>query len=399
MSSSAPPLTRPVLSIELDATLEGSARTGLPAETADETASEERRRRYHFTACVLAVCWCLMGFFYGMSPLVLPVAKAFGEGNSIRGGAFLFGSSIMFLGLDVAGSILLAVMTTRRHLYKELVAASLIAWVLGLLLQALALANRWIVLFLLSFTLLGFSMGTFGIYFLHYELSKWWAHNIPHAHAIAGFIVGFAAISHTLIFGVLTEFTNATTTLLCVAALHALIFTVAWRSGFKNRGFYESTATQGHEVGSRGGGKSEEHTADVSAASKGGPLPAAEVAPRDEVDASASVASVQSTPASASITASAPGSAAAAGAIDELDAGEPTPALTLLCSWRMQLLMAMFVFMMFCGMAMKMLLSTLFEQVCLQGGRGPWFLGRQPTEISSRTGRAWASRPLCLHYV
>jgi hypothetical protein len=205
--------------------------------------------------------------------------------------------------------MLLAYMTTRQHLYRELTAASLSAWITGLLLQALALSYGWITLFLLSFALLGFGLGTFGIFFLHFELSKWWVHNIPNVHSIAGFVVGFGAISHTLIFGVLTEFTSATTTLLCIAATHALIFGIAWCSGFCDPEFFIIASD-----------------AELPVAHKGMILP-----PPPPVDRTVSKPSKANSSSTENDS--------------ERELGEPTPALKLLCSWRMQMLMTMFVFM------------------------------------------------------
>ena len=146
--------------------------------------------------------------------------------------------------------------------------------------------------------LLGIAIGVFGLFFMHIELTKWWQHNIGKAHSYAGFVVGFGAIVHTLLFGLLTEYLGVVTTVLCVSALHAAIFVAVGADGLALR--YKVEEVEG-SVSEKGGG----------------PAPAR---------------------------------------------GEPIGSLQLLCNWRMQLLMAMFVFMMFCGMAFKMLLSTLFEQ-------------------------------------
>ena len=74
-----------------EAELRGGA-AALPAASAPPPGFDDA-----FTRLTLLMCWLCLGYFYGMSPLVLPVAEAFGEDDTVMGGVFLYGSSLMFL--------------------------------------------------------------------------------------------------------------------------------------------------------------------------------------------------------------------------------------------------------------------------------------------------------------
>jgi hypothetical protein len=283
-----------------EAELRGGA-AALPAASAPPPGFDDA-----FTRLTLLMCWLCLGYFYGMSPLVLPVAEAFGEDDTVMGGVFLYGSSLMFLVLDLVGGALPLFMPSRPHLYRRLAAAGLLAWGAGLWVQALAVWQRWLPLFFFSFVLLGVGMGIFGLFFLHFELTVRWAHDVARLHAGAGFAIGCGAIVHTLAFGLLTEYAGVARALLGVAAVHSAALCYCWAAGFRWVSFF---------------GKGADRAA----------MDAAVAATRRRQRAAGG-------------------------------GGAPTPVRELLRSWRLHLLVAMFVSMMFCGMAMKMLLSTLFEQ-------------------------------------
>lgn len=66
-------------------------------------------------------------------------------------------------------------------------------------------------------------MGVFNL-FLHVTLSQtFWPHDVPRAHAISGFWIGFGAFSHALMFGMLTEAVGVVNTLLVVSQLQWMI--------------------------------------------------------------------------------------------------------------------------------------------------------------------------------
>ena len=259
--------------------------------TAAATASRDR-----FTRQLMVCLWCQFGFFYGMSPLVLPVAEAFGDVHSAQGGAFLFGAGIMLALINVisGASILFLPLTAARC--RRAAAAGMSAWLGGIALQALAVRQRLMAPFLLSFVLLGGGMGVFNLY-LHVTLTRvFWAHDVARAHATAGFWIGFGAIVHALLFGVLSDAVGVVETLAAVGGLHAALLAHAWRAGFRHLDFYGEAAAGG------GGGE------------------------RGQSEAAA------------------------------------TPALALLRTWKMVGVLFVFAAFMFCGMAMKMLLSAVFEQ-------------------------------------
>ena len=181
--------------------------------------------------------------------------------------------------------------------------------------RAFAKGAAW--LFLLSFVGLGAGLGVLGLFFLHVVLTGWWSHDVPRAHAIAGFAIGAGAIVHTLLFGVAPARVGLVETLCLCAVLHTTVYAAACGAGFASTELYAARLRQQSRAGQRPGARA------AAAGDKGGhePRPAE-------------------------------------------SAGQPAPqgAWALLCEWRMCGLLFVFVGFMFCGMSMKMLLSTLFEQ-------------------------------------
>ena len=153
--------------------------------------------RVRFTWCLCATLFVQLGYFYGMSPLVLPVATHFGVEDDVLGGLFLFGTGIMFLMLDLVGFVCSLHLPRTPRAYRGAVLGAMAAWTAALLLQALAVAQRLTWLFLLSFVGLGAGLGVLGLFFLHVVLTGWWSHDVPRAHAIAGFAIGAGAIGET----------------------------------------------------------------------------------------------------------------------------------------------------------------------------------------------------------
>jgi hypothetical protein len=137
---------------------------------------------------------------------------------------------------------------------------------------------------------------------------------VPKAHSLAGFFIGCGAICHALLFGVLSEFIGVDSTLVAVMCMHAVVLGVAWHDGFSQLEFYES----GYD-GNSGETKAREQ-GEGNADTEDKPLQLQEH-------------------------------------------GAPTPALALLRTWKMGGVLLLLGAFMFCGMAMKMLLSTVFEQV------------------------------------
>jgi hypothetical protein len=73
------------------------------------------------------------------------------------------------------------------------------------------------------------------------------------AHAIAGFWIGFGAIVHALVFGILADAVGVASTLAVVGGLHSLILGAAWYWGFSRLDFY---GTEGGDSGSGDSGDS-----------------------------------------------------------------------------------------------------------------------------------------------
>jgi hypothetical protein len=146
-----------------------STPTSVAAQT--EPHKGQTQARQHFTGWLCCCLWCHFGFFYGMSPLVLPVADAFGEQHSVLGGMYLFGSGIMLALINVVSgaSIFFLPLTPAR--WRFAAAVGVACWLVGVAIQALALWLLNIGLFLFSFVLLGFGMGVYNL-FLHITLTR-----------------------------------------------------------------------------------------------------------------------------------------------------------------------------------------------------------------------------------
>jgi hypothetical protein len=141
------------------------AAAGLNSEAADSAA------RSRFTRLLMACLWCQFGFFYGMSPLVLPVANEFGETDNILGGAFLFGSAIMMTMINVVAGASILVMPLTPTRCRFWAAFGIASWLVSVALMALSMTYKHMGLFLFSFAPAGFGMGVFN-FFLHVTLSQ-----------------------------------------------------------------------------------------------------------------------------------------------------------------------------------------------------------------------------------
>jgi hypothetical protein len=76
------------------------------------------------------------------------------------------------------------------------------------------------------------------------------------AHAIAGFWIGFGAIVHALVFGILADLVGVASTLAVVGGLHSLILGAAWYWGFRRLGFY---GTEGGDSDSEDNSEDSDH--------------------------------------------------------------------------------------------------------------------------------------------
>jgi len=122
--------------------------------------------------------------------------------------------------------------------YRWTAALGMASWLLGLLLQVLAVWAGQLWLFVAAFVPLGVGMGVYNL-LLHVECTVWWSDNVPRPHAISGFFIGLGAIVHALLFGLLSSAVGVLQTLLIVAALHTLLMGAAWRVGFSRLSFYD----------------------------------------------------------------------------------------------------------------------------------------------------------------
>jgi len=164
-------------------------------------------KRYVYMRSVSVLLFTMLGFFYGLSPLVVPVAHRFaGSSKTLTGGIFLYGFAIMFLQLDLLGALEIVVFARKPSLRKPVMLMSLVAYPFSVAMLAAAVHVISLPLFLLSFAVIGFPISVIGQYLLHAELSLVWGNEITKGNAIAGMAIGSGAFFWTLAIGELVNY-------------------------------------------------------------------------------------------------------------------------------------------------------------------------------------------------
>lgn len=238
--------------------------------------------------------------------------------------SFLTRCAVLSVAVNVVSGLCVFFLPLAPMGYRRAAAIGMVTWLAGVLLLAWAVWQVVIWAFVAAFIPLGVGMGIFNL-FLHVELTQLYPEEVGKAHAWGGFFIGFGAIVHAIIFGVLSDFFDVQRTLLGVCVLHVAVMGAAWHVGWSQLSFYTT---------------SRQTTAAATSEAEQG-----------DRNSEASVAAQQVAQAEAAVAA------------ETAEKEKPTPALRLLMTWRMLGVLLLFFGFMFCGMAMKMLLSTVFEQV------------------------------------
>ncbi|CAE8618871.1 unnamed protein product [Polarella glacialis] len=162
-----------------------------------------------FMLPVLVQLAIVMDFFYGLSPLVLPVAERFAvtDGdNGLVDGIFLYGFAILFAGSDWVGCAACLCLPKRRWLRHVLLNSAVAMWPLTIGCLALSVHLSSIPMFFASFVVMSVPLGIIGTYVLHAEMPAAWGQQITKGSAMAGVASGVGALLWTLFLG---EVTNA----------------------------------------------------------------------------------------------------------------------------------------------------------------------------------------------
>eukprot|EP00929_Paragymnodinium_shiwhaense_P102262 TRINITY_DN65455_c0_g1_i1.p1 TRINITY_DN65455_c0_g1~~TRINITY_DN65455_c0_g1_i1.p1 ORF type:complete len:578 (+),score=67.19 TRINITY_DN65455_c0_g1_i1:199-1734(+) len=161
---------------------------------------------YRFQA---SVCWFqffISGVFYGLSPLALPVSRAFLEDAadvSLESGLFFFGFAILMFGnsaVSAFSAFYMESLPAERKRY--FISCGYIAWLVSFALLALAVQFRaqWLLLGG-AFPLMGIGSGVQIGYVNMVLVGVAWGRKANFGFAYAGGASGFGALAWTLIFG------------------------------------------------------------------------------------------------------------------------------------------------------------------------------------------------------
>eukprot|EP00930_Biecheleria_cincta_P031351 TRINITY_DN21768_c0_g1_i1.p1 TRINITY_DN21768_c0_g1~~TRINITY_DN21768_c0_g1_i1.p1 ORF type:complete len:510 (+),score=52.41 TRINITY_DN21768_c0_g1_i1:39-1568(+) len=181
----------------------------LPAGGGDSDAAT-KHRRHAFMRPVLILLFTMLGMFYGFSPLVLPVAERLAAKNredveGFAGGVFLYGFTVLFVGVDLVGGVQCMSLPKMPRLRKVCVTAAVTSWPILLVVLAVAVHLASLPLLLVAFLLLSFPLGTIGQYVLHAEVPLAWGDEITKGNSMCGLAIGAGALFWTLMFGEITH--------------------------------------------------------------------------------------------------------------------------------------------------------------------------------------------------
>lgn len=197
----------------------------------DDAVNGLHAQRARYMRPVVALVVSIGGFFYGVSPLVLPVAARFAEGSvdgsdSIAGGIFLYGFAILFIGFDLTAVGWCIVLPGRPQLRRWVLNAAAVLWPAGVGLLAVAVHVASFPLFLFAFAFMSVPMGAICKYMMHVEVPLVWGDEITKGHAIVGLAIGSGALFWTLVLGELTHVLGAehvATVIAAAAVISAIV--------------------------------------------------------------------------------------------------------------------------------------------------------------------------------
>lgn len=169
-----------------------------------DEAEEERRRRL-FMRALAPLLVTILGFLYGFSPLVTPIAEHFagdeGSADGIEGGLFLYGFAILFFGLDLLGSLCVVLFEGRPILRRYVIDGTVLLFPVSLACLTLSVHLHSVPLLLGSFGVMSVPMATVGQYLLHADMPRFWRGRTNVGSAICGFSIGVGGFSWMLCLG------------------------------------------------------------------------------------------------------------------------------------------------------------------------------------------------------
>eukprot|EP00929_Paragymnodinium_shiwhaense_P065349 TRINITY_DN32772_c0_g2_i2.p1 TRINITY_DN32772_c0_g2~~TRINITY_DN32772_c0_g2_i2.p1 ORF type:complete len:442 (-),score=24.99 TRINITY_DN32772_c0_g2_i2:654-1943(-) len=173
-------------------------------------AAAKKRIRVTGTFCALGVC--TLGFVYGSSPLVLPVAEALRTQDAesaaglFEGGYFLYGMSLLFVLFNLFAFIVSWWLHSRPEDATRAVHAAFVMWPLGCAFLACSVQFKVPLLLFLGFAVLAPPLAVIDLYICHIELPRTWPEDEVHKGMSAlGFSIGFGAIFWSLMTGELAD--------------------------------------------------------------------------------------------------------------------------------------------------------------------------------------------------
>jgi hypothetical protein len=154
------------------------------------------------------MCWFqffISGVFYGLSPLALPVARAFAEKNAytLESGIFFYGFAVLMLAQSLTCCIAAFYIEQgplKRK--KAFIMGGQLLWPVGLACLALSVQLRQPRLLLfVAFPLMGVAIGV-QVGYLHLVVTSiMWGKDVNKGQALTGGASAFGALAWTLIFG------------------------------------------------------------------------------------------------------------------------------------------------------------------------------------------------------
>eukprot|EP00746_Dinoflagellata_sp_MGD_P043991 gnl/MRDRNA2_/MRDRNA2_207295_c0_seq1.p1 gnl/MRDRNA2_/MRDRNA2_207295_c0~~gnl/MRDRNA2_/MRDRNA2_207295_c0_seq1.p1 ORF type:complete len:534 (-),score=80.86 gnl/MRDRNA2_/MRDRNA2_207295_c0_seq1:36-1580(-) len=137
-------------------------------------------------------------------------------GASMTGGVFLYGFGVLYVVLDLLAAAIIPVISERPWLRNKFMASAMVTWPLGLFALTATVYARSLIGMFAAFVLLAYPMSILCMYVLHIEMPMWWGDETNKASSLNGFAVGGGAVFWTLFLGEMTNAIgkeNVTTTL------------------------------------------------------------------------------------------------------------------------------------------------------------------------------------------
>lgn len=191
---------------EVEDVVDVTAVSGEKKDTETPSSASDERGRFMFA--LLSLLFLVNGFFFGLSPLVVPISVIFDEsGDSYIGGVFLYGFAINYLSADLMALVILDLLKRRPPLRSIILNTGIASAPLALGFLAFMVHLRSFVGLLVAFLVMAYPMAVIVMYLLHAEMPLWYyGDEMPKAASYAGFTVGGGALFWTFLMG---EMTNA----------------------------------------------------------------------------------------------------------------------------------------------------------------------------------------------